>query len=94
MTIGADNIEQIGNGNPDGSTVGYDTTEKVGFYGTTPIAQRSGSAQASTITTAVGSALQTTNWAWTTSTQPAALIASLNEMRASMIAIGIIKGSA
>ena len=34
-------IERIGAGNPDGMYVGYKTTDKVGFYGTTPVVQPS-----------------------------------------------------
>lgn len=43
-------VQQVGDGNADG--VQFPDT-KVGFYGTTPISQRSGSAQA---TSAVGTA--------------------------------------
>ena len=32
-------IEVIGNGNPQGTTLGKSATEKVGFYGTTPVVQ-------------------------------------------------------
>ena len=32
--------EYIGDGRPDGTIVGRTTTEKVGFYGTTPVVQQ------------------------------------------------------
>jgi len=31
--------EKIGDGRPDGTVVGQSATEKVGFYGTTPVVQ-------------------------------------------------------
>jgi hypothetical protein len=38
--------EVIGNGNPDGSTLGSGITEKVSLYGITPVAQRANASQA------------------------------------------------
>jgi hypothetical protein len=35
MAIG----EYLGNGNPDGSSFGSSATEKISFYGVTPVAQ-------------------------------------------------------
>lgn len=34
--MGAD---YVGNGNPDGTYIGSSSSEKIGFYGTTPVAQ-------------------------------------------------------
>jgi len=50
-------VEYIGNGGPDGTVVTKASTEKLGFYGTTPIAQAS--VAATTTTTATTTALQT-----------------------------------
>lgn len=63
---------------------------KYGFYGATPVAQRSGAAQAAAATTAA------------TSTQPFgyseaqanAIVALVNEIRATLVALGLMKGSA
>lgn len=49
-------VEQIGKGAPDGATFGGSTTELVSLYGVTPIAQRSGGAQATSL---VGTASST-----------------------------------
>jgi hypothetical protein len=38
--------EVIGNGNPDGSTLGSGITEKVSLYGVTPVTQRANASQA------------------------------------------------
>lgn len=93
MTIGADNIEQVGCASVSGITFGGSTSEKISFYGVTPVAQRASSSQAAVVTTAVGSAEETTNWAWTTQTQPAALIALTNEIRNTLVAYGMIAGA-
>lgn len=43
----------LGNGNPDGVSVGGATTDLVSLYGVTPIAQRSSANQAAVATTAI-----------------------------------------
>lgn len=32
-------VEYLGDGNPDGTSLGLSATEKIGFYGTTPVVQ-------------------------------------------------------
>lgn len=63
----------------------------VGFYGTAPIAQRTGAAQAAVSATA---AQTTTPYGFSTSTQADAIVTLVNELRSSMVALGLIKGSA
>jgi len=82
--------QYIGNNNPDGVSFGLDTTEKISFYGVTPVAQRAGSAQAAVTTTA---AQTTTPYGYSTSTQADAIVTLVNEIRAALVAVGIIKGS-
>ena len=48
--------ERLDYGSPDGSQWGGSSTEKIGFYGTTPVVQRSGAAQATSL---VGTASST-----------------------------------
>lgn len=53
-------VEYVGGNGPDGTCFGYDATEKVGFYGRTPIVQRTGAAQStSVIGTASSTAVDT-----------------------------------
>ena len=73
-----------------GTKIGTATTQKIGFYNTTPIAQRSGSAQDSVATT---SATQTTPWGYSSQSQADAIVTLVNELRAWAVAIGFIKGS-
>lgn len=77
------NPTYIGDSGPDGVVVGYTTSHKVAFYGTTPIAQRSGAAQA---TSAVGTASSTD--------VDTALKAALIEVMNTLAALGLWKGSA
>jgi len=44
---------QVGNGGPDGIMVGPSATEKVGFYGTTPVDQPATIADATDAATAI-----------------------------------------
>lgn len=75
--------ERVDYGSPDGCQIGGATTDKVAFYGTTPITQRAGAAQA---TSAVGTASSTD----VTSALKAAVIEIMDTLKA----IGIWKGSA
>lgn len=43
--------EVVGNGNPEGTTFGRSSSEKIGFYGQTPIAKASLAQQSGTKTT-------------------------------------------
>lgn len=76
--------EYVGSGIPDGVNVGRAITDKIGFYGlATPIAQRAGAAQATSL---VGTASST---AVDTATK-AALIEVMN----TLAAVGLWKGAA
>lgn len=74
-----------------GQTLGASITDTISFYGVTPIAQRAGAAQAAVGTTA---ATTTTPWGFGSSTQADAIVTLVNEMRAAMVAVGLIKGAA
>ena len=77
-------------GNSNGTKIGTEITQKIGFWNVSPISQRSGSAQASVITTA---STQTTPFGYATQAQADAIVTLVNELRAALVAIGIIKGS-
>ena len=82
-------VEQIDNGAPDGATFGGSTTEKISFYGVTPVVQRSGASQGTYTTTFT----QSTGWGFLTSTAAAAASALLTEIRATLVANGMIAGA-
>ena len=78
-------------GRTTGTKIGTGIDQKIGFYDTTPIIQRSGVAQDAIDTTG---ATQTTPWGYSSQAQANAIITLANELRAALVAIGIIKGSA
>jgi hypothetical protein len=84
------NYKYLGDYSPDGTILGRSATDKIGFYGTAPTAQRSGASQGTFTTTMT----QSTGWGFLTSTAADAAIALLTEIRAAMVAHGLIKGSA
>lgn len=75
--------EYVGDGRPDGTVIGRTSAEKIGFYGTTPIVQRSLAAQATSL---VGTASSTA----ITSDVKAAIIEVMN----TLATLGLWKGSA
>lgn len=85
MTIG----KQLSDNNPDGTSLGQSATDKVSFYGVTPVVQPSGSAQAAlTLTTAT-----TSGFGFASSAAFNAFTAQLEELRASLVDLGLIAGS-
>lgn len=66
-----------------GWNIGLATTDKVGFYGVTPIVQRAGAAQATSLVGTASSADVNTD-----------LKAAVIEIMNTMIAIGLYKGGA
>jgi hypothetical protein len=79
MAIG----QHLSNKNPDGSSFGQSTADLVSLYGVTPISQRAGAAQATSLVGTASSADFTTDC-------KAALIEVMN----ALVAIGVWKGSA
>lgn len=81
--------EQVTYNSPDGAQIGQSATEKVGFFGVAPVVQPTNSAQAAlTLTTAT-----TSGFGFSTSAGFNAFIAQLENIRASLVLLGILKGS-
>lgn len=74
----------------DGTILGYSATAgKIGFWNTAPIVQPTSSAQAAlTLTTSLSS-----GFGFTTSAGFNAFIAQLENIRASLVLMGLLKGS-
>lgn len=77
--------------NTAGMNVGGAVTDKLGFYGATPIVQRVGAAQTAVATTG---ATNTTPYGFASAAQADAIVTLANELRAALVAVGIIKGAA
>lgn len=84
-----------------GMVHGQSATDLLAFYGGTPIAQRTNAAQAAITDSSGGTANPTTGVAALTGTYNstilanalATIIAQTNELRASIVALSLIKGS-
>lgn len=74
-----------------GMRIGRSTSEKIGFYGVTPVAQRANAAQAAVATTA---ATNTTPYGFSTAAQADSLVSRINEIRTVLVNVGLMKGSA
>jgi hypothetical protein len=97
--------KQLSDGGTDGQVLGQSATDKIGFHGATPVAQRSGSAQTA-ITDSTGGTASATFAAIAAGASYAQadivaiknalaqIAVSLNENRASLVALGLWKGSA
>ena len=80
-------VEYIGRGNDDGTNFGR-SDDKIGFYGlTAPIVKPSFTAAA--INTASASSATFLS-GWVTSSQPEGIMALANEIRAKLVAFGLI----
>lgn len=76
---------QVGDGNPDGIALGASASEKVGFYGVTPVIQ------ASTTTAPVSTAATSTSpYGFATSTQADAIVTWVRAVDTALKNIGII----
>jgi len=76
-------VTYLGNNSPDGTSMGSGIAESISFYGVTPVTQRAGAAQATSL---VGTASSTA----VDSDLKAAVIEIMN----TLAAIGIWKGAA
>jgi hypothetical protein len=74
----------------DGVYVGADSTKKLGFYGTAPVAIAALSNAAIATSVAVSTTTGAiTSWGFSTSTQANAIVSLVNELRAKLVALGL-----
>jgi hypothetical protein len=88
-------------GNVDGTVLGQATTEKIGFYGGTPVVQPSATAQSAVATTALTTIGSTTLTATDLTslnaivTRCGALTTLVNQLRTDLVTnLNLLKGSA
>ena len=74
-------VEQITINDADGAQIGKDATQKVGFYGVTPITQRTAALQSGSGISAASASYGATQAAWAV------------EVTATLTALGLWKGS-
>jgi hypothetical protein len=79
----------LSDGRPDGTILGNDASDKVGFFGIAPTTQPTNGAQAAlTLTTATSG-----GFGFATSAAFNAFTAQLENIRASLVLLGLLKGS-
>jgi hypothetical protein len=81
-------IRQLSDGNPDGTVLGQSAGDLIAFYSAAPVPQRSGAAQAAVPTTAP---TNSTPYGFS-QPQAAAILTLLNEIRATLVGLGLMKG--
>jgi hypothetical protein len=81
-------VKQLSDGNPDGTVLGQSPSDLIAFYNGTPVPQRSGAVQGAVDATAPTNA---TPYGFS-QTQAAAILTLLNEIRATLVGIGLMKG--
>lgn len=84
MTI-ATSYEQVTYNSPDGAQVGKAATEKVAFYGATPVVQRASSLQATSVISGISTGAVSTN---------SILLNTVVEIMNTLNGLGVWKGTA
>lgn len=78
-------------GTNKGTRIGTTSSQKFAFHAATPVTQRAGASQVAVATTA---STNTTPFGYTTSAQADAIVTLVNEIRATLVEKGLMKGSA
>lgn len=68
-------------------------SSRIGFFGAATGAQPASASQAAVASTAAAS-VSATQWGYSTSTQANAIVTLVNQLRADLVTLGLIKGSA
>jgi len=89
---------QLSDGNSVGTQLGTGIGDKISFYAATPLTQQTSTAQAGVLASSASAAMSTasgavTVWGWTSAATPNGLVTLVNELRADLVALGLIKGS-
>lgn len=93
--------DQLSKGCDDGTLLGQNTSDLIGFYGVTPVAQPAATAQGAITDASGGTAAATNGMLTLTATYNSAIIANAlatlaaqgNALRAALVSLGAIKGS-
>jgi hypothetical protein len=75
-------MEYLGKGNDDGTSLGNSTTDKISFYGLTPVAQQEVPADAA--------AVSCTTWNATAIAEVNAINTNLKDLVAELVELGLI----
>lgn len=98
MAVTSAAVRQLSDGNSQGTVLGTGTSDKIAFYNATPITQRTSSAQSAIQATSVSPAASTptggnTVWGYSSANQANQIVTLGNELQATLVALGLMKGS-
>jgi hypothetical protein len=83
-------VQYLTNRNPDGTCLGYSSSDPLAFYGATPAARTAFSAAAVATTVAVSTTTGAiTSWGFAGSTQANGIVSLVNEIRAALVTLGL-----
>jgi hypothetical protein len=83
-------VQYLTDRNPDGTCLGYASTDPIAFYGATPAARTAFSALAVTTTIAVSTTTGAiTSWGYPTAAAADGIVALVNEIRAALVTLGL-----
>lgn len=80
-------IQQLHDGNPDGSRYGQSSTEKLAFYGATPVVQQTVTAIG---TTTISQVSTSGIWGFSSSTAAEAFVARVQSLQDALDTLGIV----
>lgn len=81
-------VKQLSDANVDGTALGQSASDKIGFYGESPVAQQTVTAVGTTAISQVGTSGK---WAFASSTAAAAFVAAVQSIHAALDALGLVK---
>ncbi len=89
---------QLSDGNSQGTVLGINAADKIGFYGATPASQPTSSWQSSVQNSTAAAAVSTptgavTVWGYSSAAQANSVLTSLAAIQAALVANGLWKGS-
>jgi len=83
-------VRNLSDGNDEGQSLGLSTSDLISFYGVTPIAQRSGSAQ---VALSAFTFTQTSPFGFSSSAMALTVLAQLQEIRTTLVNLGFWAGA-
>lgn len=83
----ATDVEYLGTGNSGGTSLGHSTTEKISFYGVTPIVQPSVTAIG---TTTISQVATSGKWAFASSTAANAFVNRVKSIQDKLNSLGLV----
>ena len=83
--------QYVGDSGVDGTIVGKNSTEKLGFFGTAPAVQAAFTNATCATTNACVATTWTSSYGFTSSTATLTVVDLLNEIRAKLVALGLVR---